>query len=147
MNILDKINSDINVALKNGDKKLLSVLRMAKNSIQMEKIRLNHELSDEEMIVTLKRQVKQKEDSIVEYTKYNKLDIVATLNDEIKIIKSYLPQDLSIDEVNAGLDEIFLKVKPTSMKDMKILMSEASILFGSRADMKMISELIRQRLN
>ena len=147
MNILEQINNDVVVAMKNGDKSLLSTLRMAKNSLQMEKIKLNHDLSNEEIITTLKRQVKQKEDSIVEYSKYNKMDTVDDLKKEIVIIKAYLPEELSIDEINKGLDEIFSTVKPTGMKDMKILMSEADKLFGVRADKKTLSELIRLRLN
>lgn len=147
MNILESINNDVNKALKSGDKATLSVLRMAKNAIQMEKIKLNHELSNDEIITTLKRQVKQKEDSIIEYTKYNKLDVVNTLNNEISILKRYLPVPLSIDEIKVGLDGIFNKVKPSSIKDMKVLMSEADKLFGVRADKKTLSELIRQRLS
>lgn len=147
MNILEQINNDVVVAMKNGDKNLLSTLRMAKNALQMEKIKLNHDLSNEEIITTLKRQVKQKEDSIVEYSKYNKMDTVDDLKKEIIIIKAYLPEELSIDEINKGLDEIFSTVKPTGMKDMKILMSEADKLFGVRADKKTLSELIRSRLN
>ena len=147
MNILEKINNDVIKAMKSGDKNMLSTLRMAKNAVQMDKIKLNHELSNEEIITTLKRQVKQKEDSIVEYTKYNKMDTVEELKKEIAIIKAYLPEELSIDDINKGLDEIFLQVKPTGMKDMKILMSEADKLFGVRADKKTLSELIRSRLN
>ena len=147
MNILEKINNDVIMAMKSGDKSMLSTLRMAKNAIQMDKIKLNHELSNEEIITTLKRQVKQKEDSIVEYTKYNKMDTVDELKKEIAIIKAYLPEELSIEDINSGLDEIFLQVKPTGMKDMKILMSEADKLFGVRADKKTLSELIRSRLN
>ena len=147
MNILEKINNDVIMAMKSGEKSMLSTLRMAKNAIQMDKIKLNHELSNEEIITTLKRQVKQKEDSIVEYTKYNKMDTVEELKKEIAIIKAYLPEELSIDDIDKGLDEIFLQVKPTGMKDMKILMSEADKLFGVRADKKTLSELIRSRLN
>ena len=147
MSILEQINNDVIKAIKSGDKSLLSTLRMAKNALQMEKIKLNHDLSDEEIITTLKRQLKQKEDSIVEYSKYNKMDTVDELNKEIVIIKAYLPEELSIEDINSGLDDIFLTVKPTSMKDMKILMSEADKLFGVRADKKTLSELIRSRLN
>ena len=103
MNILEKINNDVIMAMKSGDKSMLSTLRMAKNAIQMDKIKLNHELSNEEIITTLKRQVKQKEDSIVEYTKYNKMDTVEELKKEIAIIKAYLPEELSIDDINKGL--------------------------------------------
>jgi uncharacterized protein len=147
MEILETINKDVINAMKNGDKKRLTTLRMAKNAIQMEKIKLNHELSNDEVIVTLKRQVKQKEDSIIEYAKYNKDDVVNDLKEEISVLKNYLPAELSEEDINKGLDEIFAKVQPTSMKDMKVLMQEADAKFGSSADKAKVSSLIRSRLN
>jgi uncharacterized protein YqeY len=147
MEILETINKDVINAMKNGDKKRLTTLRMAKNAIQMEKIKLNHELSNDEVIITLKRQVKQKEDSIIEYAKYNKDDVVNDLKEEISVLKNYLPAELSEEDINKGLDEIFAKVQPTSMKDMKVLMQEADAKFGSSADKAKVSSLIRSRLN
>jgi uncharacterized protein len=146
MKIIELINQDVITAMKNGDKKTLSTLRMAKNALQMEKISKNHELSEDEVILTLKKQIKQKEDSITEYEQYNKLDVVNDLKAEINLIKKYLPADLSMDEITKGLDEIFNKVQPTGKKDMKILMQEADMMFGSRADKGTISKMIMKRL-
>ena len=147
MEILDKINKDVIDAMKNGDKKTLTTLRIAKNALQMEKIKLNHDLSNDEMIVTLKRQVKQKEDAIIEYSKFNKDDVVNDLKNEISLIKNYLPKEVSDEELNKGLDQIFDKVKPTSMKDMKILMQEVDNMFGASVDKGKVSSLIKSRLS
>lgn len=147
MNIVEEINKDIVSFMKDNNKKDLTTLRMAKNALQSEKIRVNHELSGDEIIATLKKFVKQKNDNIEEYSSYGKEDIVNDLKREVELIKKYLPEELSIDEINKGLDEIFDKIKPESIKDMGKLMNEANSLFGVKADKALVSKLIKERLS
>lgn len=146
MDIVKNIDADIVSFMKNQDKANLTTLRMAKNALQSEKIRVNHELNDDEIINTLKKFVKQKKDNIEEYTKYGKDDIVNDLKREVELVSKYLPEELSEDEINKGLDEIFAKVNPTSIKDMGKLMAEANTLFGVKADKSLVSKLIKDRL-
>ncbi|MBE6158654.1 MAG: GatB/YqeY domain-containing protein [Firmicutes bacterium] len=146
MDIVKNIDADIVSFMKNQDKANLTTLRMAKNALQSEKIRVNHELNDDEIINTLKKFVKQKKDNIEEYTKYGKDDIVNDLKREVELVSKYLPEELSEDEINKGLDEIFAKVNPTSIKDMGRLMAEANTLFGVKADKSLVSKLIKDRL-
>ena len=146
MNIVKNIDADIVSFMKAQDKANLTTLRMAKNALQSEKIRVNHELNDDEIINTLKKFVKQKKDNIEEYSKYGKDDIVNDLKREVELVSKYLPEELSEDEINKGLDEIFAKVNPTSIKDMGKLMAEANTLFGVRADKSLVSKLIKDRL-
>ena len=146
MDIVKNIDADIVSFMKSGDKSNLTTLRMAKNALQSEKIRVNHELSEDEVLNTLKKFVKQKKDNIEEYTKYGKADIVADLQREVDLVSKYLPEELSEEEINKGLDEIFAKVNPTSIKDMGRLMAEANTLFGVRADKSLLSKLIKDRL-
>ena len=146
MDIVKNIDADIVSFMKAQDKANLTTLRMAKNALQSEKIRVNHELNDDEIINTLKKFVKQKKDNIEEYSKYGKDDIVNDLKREVELVSKYLPEELSEDEINKGLDEIFAKVNPTSIKDMGKLMAEANTLFGVRADKSLVSKLIKDRL-
>ncbi len=146
MDIVKNIDADIVSFMKNQDKANLTTLRMAKNALQSEKIRVNHELNDDEIINTLKKFVKQKKDNIEEYTKYGKDDIVNDLKREVELVSKYLPEELSEEEINKGLDEIFAKVNPTSIKDMGRLMAEANTLFGVKADKSLVSKLIKDRL-
>ena len=146
MDIVKNIDADIVSFMKNQDKANLTTLRMAKNALQSEKIRVNHELNGDEIINTLKKFVKQKKDNIEEYTKYGKDDIVNNLKREVELVSKYLPEELSEDEINKGLDEIFAKVNPTSIKDMGKLMAEANTLFGVKADKSLVSKLIKDRL-
>ncbi len=146
MEIVKLIDADIVAFMKAQDKANLTTLRMAKNALQSEKIRVNHELSEDEIINTLKKFVKQKKDNIEEYTKYGKDEIVADLKREVELVSKYLPEELSEEDINKGLDEIFAKVNPTSIKDMGKLMAEANTMFGVKADKSLVSKLIKDRL-
>ena len=142
----EKIANDFKEALKSQDKFKLSVLRMLKSSLQMEQINKKHDLSDAEIISVIKKQVKLRKDSLLEYEKYNKEDEVANLNKEIEILNEYLPEEASAEDIAKMLDEAFLEIKPESMKDMGKIMAYASSHLAN-ADSKMISDMVKERLN
>ena len=144
--MLDTIIKDLTTAMKEQDKFKLSVLRMLKSALQMEKISKKHDLSDEEVITVIKRQVKTRKDSMEEYKKYNKEDEVQNLEKEIEILNEYLPAEMSDDDINKALDEIFNELKPESIKDMGKVMKEATARIGASADMSKVSNLVRSRL-
>ncbi len=133
MALTENVIKDLTEAMKSQDKFALSVLRMLKSALQMEKINLKHELTDEEATIVIKRQVKQRKDSIIEYENYNKLDEVSDLNKEIEILSKYLPEEVSEEDINKTLDIIFEEIKPESMKDMGKVMKEATSRLGSTA--------------
>lgn len=147
MALTDTVIKDMTTAMKEQDKFALSVLRMLKSALQLEKINLKHDLSDEEAMVVIKRQVKQRKDSISEYEKYGKTDEVENLNKEIECLSKYLPAELSEEEINKQLDIIFDELKPESMKDMGRVMKEATARLGAGADGSLVSKLVRERLN
>ena len=147
MALNETVIKDMTAAMKEQDKFKLSVLRMLKSSLQLEKISKNHELSDEEVIAVIKKQVKMRKDSMVEYEKYGKADEVENLKKEVEVLSTYLPEELSEDEINKVLDEIFDELKPESMKDMGRVMKEATARFAGRADGSMVSNLVKERLN
>lgn len=145
--IIDNINNDIAKFMKENDKVNLTTLKMAKNAIQTEKINQNKELSNDDVIAVLRKFIKQKKDDIEEYSKFNKDDVIADLNREIELISTYLPEELSVDDINKGLDEIFAEIKPESIKDMGKLMAAANEKFGVNADKALVSKLIKERLS
>ncbi len=142
----EKIAEDLKSAMKNGDKFGLSVLRMLKSALQMESISKKHELSDEEVMTVIKRQVKTRKDSIAEYEKYNKQAEVDSLKQEIEILNRYLPEEMTEEQINVVLDEVFASVKPTSMKDMGLIMKELNAKL-TNADMSLVSKLVKERLS
>lgn len=141
-----KIQSDTLMAMKNSDKFKVSVLRMLKSAIQAEKINAKNELTDENIIAIIKKQVKQTTDSILEYEKYNRPDMVATLKQEIKILEEYLPKQLSEEETKEAVKKIMNNYPDATIKDMGKIMKEASSSLGSVADMSEVSKLIRNSL-
>ncbi len=147
MNLVEQVNSDVVTAMKNKDKISLDTLRMLKSALQMEKISKKHDLSDEEAILVIKKQVKTRKESIEEYKSYGKDDLVENLNKEIAVLSVYLPEELTEDEINKELDIIFAELKPESLKDLGLVMKSASAKLGAKADMKTVSRMIKERLS
>lgn len=147
MTLNDTIIKDMTAAMKAQDKFNLSVLRMLKSALQLEKISKKHDLSDDEVIAVIKKQVKMRKDSITEYEKYGKTAEVESLNKEIECLSKYLPEELSEEEISKVLDEVFETIKPESIKDMGKVMKEATTRLGSSADMSLVSSLVKERLS
>jgi len=142
----EQIMADLKEAMKNGDKFTLSVLRMLKSAIQNEQINKKHELNDDEIIAVIKKQVKVRKDSLVEYQKYNKEDLVESLKQEINVLDKYLPEEMSLEEINKIIDEVFQELNPTGMKDMGGIMKALNERI-TNADMSLVSAKVRERLN
>lgn len=147
MTLLEQITADMTSAMKSQDKFTLSVLRMLKSALQMEKISKMHDLNDDEVIAVVKRQVKQRKDSITEYEKFNKTEEVENLNKEIEVMSKYLPAELSEEELSKMIDEAFNEVKPESVKDMGKVMKYVTEKAGNRADMGTVSKMVKERLS
>jgi uncharacterized protein YqeY len=147
MALTEDVIKDMTAAMKSQNKFDLSVLRMLKSALQMEKISLKHDLSDEEATAVIKRQVKQRKDSMSEYEKYGKTDEVENLKKEIEVLSKYLPAEVSEEQINKTLDEIFAELNPQSMKDMGPVMKEATARLGAGADGSLVSKLVRERLS
>ncbi|MCI8670720.1 MAG: GatB/YqeY domain-containing protein [Bacilli bacterium] len=144
----NKIAEDLKNAMKSGDKFKLSVLRMLKSALLLESkaVKKDYELSDEEVIKVIKKQVKTRKDSITEYQKYEKFDEVSALEKEIEILNVYLPAEMSEEEINKIIDEVFASLKPTSMKDMGGVMKELNAKI-TNADMSLVSKIVKERLS
>lgn len=142
----NKIAEDLKLAMKNSDKFRLSVLRMLKSALQLEAISKKHELSDDEVLSVLKKQVKTRKDSIEEFSKYNKMEEVAKLEQEIEILNTYLPEEMTPEEISKIIDEVFSELNPTSMKDMGKVMKELNTKI-TNADMSLVSNMVKERLS
>lgn len=145
MKLTEQIALNMKEAMKNKDKFTLSVLRMLKSSLQLESISLKKELSDEEVMVVVKRNVKQRKDSIVEYQKYNKLEEIENLKQEVEILKKYLPEELSEEEIDKKIQEVFDELKPESIKEMGRVMKTLTERIGNMADMSLVSKKVKEK--
>lgn len=143
----EKINEDLKNAMKEKDTFKLSVLRMLKSALQLEQIAKKHELDDNEIAAVLKKQVKVRKDSLEEYKKYDKTELVESLEKEIAILDAYLPEEMSESEISEIVKSAVEEIKPTSMKDMGLVMKKVNdLLVGKNADMSLVSKLVKEQI-
>lgn len=142
----EKIMQDIVTAMKSKDKDVLTVLRMVKGAVQLEEINTKRELNDEEMITVISRQIKTRKESIGEFEKGNRTDLIEKTQQEIDILSKYLPEQLSEEEVNKIIDEVFKTVNPTGPSDMGKIMGMLTPKVKGRADMGEVSKKVKAKL-
>jgi len=145
--VREQILNDLKSAMKNQDKDTLKVIRMVKGSMQLEEIKLKHELNDDELISIISREIKTRKESIKEFEKGNRQDLVDETNKEIEILEKYLPEQLSEEEVNNIINDTFDKINPKGMQDMGKIMGMVSPLVKGKADLGMVSSKIKQKLS
>ena len=147
MSLAEKITEDVKIAMKNQDKEKLNVIRMVKSAIQLAKIEAKHDLSDEEVIDVISKQIKMRKDSIVEFEKASRTDLAENYRKEIEILKEYMPEPLSIEKVKEIIDDAFDKIKPISPKQMGLIMKEVTPQVRGKFDMGEVSKIIKEKLS
>jgi len=143
----EQIMNDLKSAMKNQDKELLNVIRMVKGAIQLEEINLKRELTDEEVVTVISKQIKTRKETISELENTDRKETIAQAMKEIEILNRYMPVMMSEDEINKVIDSVFEEVKPVDAKDMGKVMGKISPLLKGKADMSLVSQLIKSRLN
>jgi len=144
--LTEQIRADMTESMKARTAERTSTLRMLQSSIKNEQINLGHELSDEEVLAILRKAVKQRLDSIDQFTKGNRPELAAKEQSELEMLKTYLPPELSDAELETGLREIVTSTGAQSKKDLGKVMKEASARFKGRADGKKIQEIVNRLL-
>ena len=144
--MFEQINKDLTESMKNKNTFKLSVLRMLKSSIKNEEINKKDPLNDDEILMVIKKQVKVRKDSVKEYEQYGKTETVQSLNQEIEVLNTYLPQEMTEEEINKVIDEVFEELKPTSIKEMGNVMRTVTAKI-TNADMGLVSKLVKDRLS
>ncbi len=147
MSLLTIINDDIKTAMKAKDKDTLAVLRMLKAAFQNEKIKTGSELSEDEELTLLSREMKQRRESLIEFEKANREDLVEQTNNAIKLVGKYLPQQLSEEELQAIVSDAISEVNAASMKDFGKVMGIVMPLTKGKADGNTINRLVKEQLN
>lgn len=145
--MFDRIKDDMIKAMKEKDKFKLSVIRMIKASIDMMRIDKKIEITDEVVIDVLAKELKTREESRLEFNKAGRNDLVENLDKEIAIIKEYLPEPLSEEEIDKIIDEAFDLTEASSIKDMGKVMKEVTPKVKGRCDMKVVSNKIKAKLS
>ena len=134
-------------AMKAGDKKRRQIIRLMLSAIKQIEIDSRKELSDDDVIAVLGKMLKQRHDSYTQYTDAGRNDLAEQEAFEITIIKEYLPEALSDDEVAAIIDEIIASTGATSPQEMGKVMGQLKAKLQGRSDMGAASALVKQKLS
>ena len=147
MSLSEQIMSDMKEAMKARDKVKLNTVRMIKSALMNEKIKAGHDLTPEEELTVLSREKKQREESIKEFAKANRNDLVAETKQELTIVEDYLPKQLSKEELNEAAASAIAEVNAHDKSDfgkvMKVLMPKIK----GKADGKAASAAVRDQLS
>ncbi len=143
----NKIIEDIKNAMRSQNKLILNVLRAVKGSIQLEEIKKKEELTDDEIITIIRKQIKMRKESITEFVKGNRDDLITIANDEIDILKKYMPIELTMDEINNIIDNAFKEINPTGINDLGQVMKVISPIVKGKCDLSLVNNLIKEKLD
>ena len=146
MSLKQKLQEDLKSSMKNKDTNKKSVITLIRAYIKQYEVDNRVELGDEEITDLIAKQLKQTRDSRDEFAKAGREDLVEKADAEIEILKEYLPQQLSEEELNEIVISTISEVGATSMKDMKNIMSSIMPKVKGRADGKLINELVKKNL-
>jgi len=145
MSISEQINSDFQQAFKNREQSVVSTLRLLLASLKNERIKKMADLEEEDVLKILKSEIKKRKESIVEYQKGNRQDLVDQEASEIKIIEKYLPAQLSEDEIRQKIRDILAKTEDKSNlgKVMGLIMNELK----GQADGNIVRKIVEEEIN
>jgi len=144
--LTEKVRANLTESMKARTAERTSTLRMLQSAFKYEQIQVGHELSDEEATAVIRKSVKQRHDSIEQYTKGNRPELAAKEQAEIEILKTYLPPELSESELESGLREIIASTGAQSKKDLGKVMKEATAKYKGRAEGRKIQEIVNRLL-
>lgn len=148
MSLREQVVKDLTAAMKAQDANRTSTLRMVKAAMMNRQIEKGSELDDEEMQKLLRSLVKQRRDSIEQYEKANRQELVDKEKAEIDVIEVYLPQAASREEIEQAVAAAIAETGATSMKDMGgVMKTVQAALAGKNADGRLVSEVVKAKLN
>lgn len=149
MSLKERLTEDMKQAMKDKEigKLRLSVIRMVRANIKNVEIDSKQELSDDEVLDVVSKEVKMRRDSIEEFKKGNRLDLVENLELEIEVLMKYLPEQLSEAEVRTLVEQAVVEAKAVSPKDMGKVMAVLMPKVKGRADGKLVNTIVREMLN
>lgn len=147
MSLLKQLTTDMVTAMKNRDKDTLKVVRMLKAAVQNEKIELGHDLSENEEIAAMSREYKQRKESLAEFEKAGREDLVDQTKKELAVVEKYLPQQLSAEDVKKVVKETIAALGADSMKNFGQVMGAVMPKLKGKADGKLINQTVKEQLS
>lgn len=146
MNLSDRLNDDMKQAMKSQDKFRLTAIRMVRATIKNREIDLKRPLDDEEVLEIVGREIKQRKDSLQEFTKAGRDDLAKNVAAEIDIISEYLPKQLTEEEIKVIVQQTIQETGASSKAEMGKVMSALMPKVKGLADGKLVNQLVQQFL-
>ncbi|MBO0996528.1 MULTISPECIES: GatB/YqeY domain-containing protein [Bacillaceae] len=147
MSLLERLNNDMKQAMKNKEKDKLSVIRMLKASIQNEALKQRQDLTDDEELTVLSRELKQRKDSLQEFENAGRSDLVDKVRTELVYVEAYMPEQLSEEDISKIVKQTILEVNATSKADMGRVMGALMPKVKGKADGSLVNKLVQQHLS
>ncbi|MCM3674061.1 MULTISPECIES: GatB/YqeY domain-containing protein [Peribacillus] len=147
MSLLERLNNDMKQAMKNKEKDKLSVIRMLKASIQNEALKQRQDLTDDEELTVLSRELKQRKDSLQEFENAGRSDLVDKVRTELVYVEAYMPEQLSEEDISEIVKQTIEEVNATSKADMGRVMGALMPKVKGKADGSLVNKLVQQHLS
>lgn len=147
MNLQNEISAALKDAMRAKDEAKLASLRLVLTAIKNKEKEVRRSLEDQEVISLIASQIKQRKESIDQYSKAGREDLVKAEERELKILEGYMPEQLSAEEMSQALDAVIAEVGAASLKDMGKVMKAAMAKLAGRADGRAINEMVREKLS
>ncbi|MBL8523808.1 MAG: GatB/YqeY domain-containing protein [Betaproteobacteria bacterium] len=146
MTLRERINDDMKTAMKAREADKLAAIRLLQAALKQKEVDERVELTDDLVLSIIEKMLKQRKDSIEQYTAGNRMDLVATEQFEVGVLSAYMPTQLSDAEVGAILDGVIAETGASSAKDMGKVMNALRPKVAGRADMGKLSAIVKARL-
>ena len=147
MSLEERLVEEMKQAMKFNDKLRLSTIRMIRSASKNKEIELRKKLEDEDVVKVIQVMVRKGEESVEQFQTGGRMDLVEKEKKEIEILKSFLPQPLSQEEILKIIDQSIQETQASSLKDIGKVMKSVMPKIGGKADGKLINQLVKERLS
>ena len=146
MGLKEKITVDMHDAMRSKNSEKLNAIRLLQSSIKQKEVDDRLEIDDSMILVIIEKMLKQRRDSIDAFKKAIRNDLVAKEEFEVKILQAYMPEPLSLEDVEKEIDSAIKAIDANSMKDMGLVMNAVKLKLSGRANMAEVSQKIKEKL-
>jgi len=147
MGLEEKLVDEMKQAMRSNDKLRLSTIRMIRSALKNKEIDLRRKLEDEDIMRVIQGMVRKGEESVEQFLSGGRMDLVEKEKQEIEILKSFLPEPISQEEILRIIDQSIQETQASSLKDLGKVMKSVMPKLGGKADGKLINQLVKERLS
>ncbi len=147
MNLEERLLDEMKETMKSGDKVRLSTIRMIRSAVKNKEIEVRNKLDDEAIMKVIQGMVRRGEESVIQFQAGGRADLVEKEKTEIEILKSFLPQAMTQEEIQKVIDQSIEETQASSMKDLGKVMKAVMPKLGGKVDGKLVNQLVKERLS